>query len=386
MTSVAPNRFPAGIAGAIFILSVLTLFSLPEASAQSFSYGLNGRVDTSIAEVKEVLDLWLRYLDSSPDSAYDNPHWNQEERKAYGPGEFDFTGRLMYQMPASDLVRIFKPVILSIEKENDRYAIRTLFYGDKLEGYMARSNPWAITRVHAIRDHGSWKLANALPTLTAEWRKERVGRITYIFPHDHTLDTTLAQRSNDFCDSVGNLLGREWAPFEYYITHSPDELGRILGFDFFFAGYTSGLSMNSQRKILAGFGSEWYPHEFVHMVAGTIRNRMIDEGLATWIGGSGRRVFPDMAKDLGECLSGINSVRFSDVFNQEWGWQCAAFYTTGAILVDQAYKRGGMAAVRRLMSAPDDEREFVAFLSSELGVAPDDFDAAWRAMVARYSD
>ncbi|MBK6836366.1 MAG: hypothetical protein IPG89_19730 [Bacteroidetes bacterium] len=78
----------------------------------------------------------------------------------------------------------------------------------------------------------------------------------------------------------------------FYITDSGDDLGKLLNFDFFYAGYTTGIGMNDNRMLLSGQGSEYYPHEFIHLIVPKYeRHWMIEEGFATWKGGTMEKTF-----------------------------------------------------------------------------------------------
>src|SRR6476661_11140960 len=86
---------------------------------------IHARVDTTQREKKEVAVLWINYLNSNPDSLYDNPYWNKTEKTKFK--NFDHYVPYMYQIPSKQLLSYYKPTILSIEKEGEHYGIRTLF-------------------------------------------------------------------------------------------------------------------------------------------------------------------------------------------------------------------------------------------------------------------
>src|SRR3954464_14778815 len=86
---------------------------------------IHSRVDTTKPEIKEVALLWINYLNSKPDSLYDNPYWNSAEKLKFR--HFDFSMDYLYQFPSNEVLSYYKPTILSIEKEHDNYCIRTIF-------------------------------------------------------------------------------------------------------------------------------------------------------------------------------------------------------------------------------------------------------------------
>lgn len=366
----------------------IIVFSLTSGQAYSqqlsIDLTIHSRVDTSKQEINEIVTLWTNYLTSKPDSIYDNPYWNEAEKNKFK--DFDMTRQFIYQFPSQQLLNYFKPTILSIEKEGDNYAIRTLFAAEGLKGIYRRSNPWCITKLYAGKENNQWKLKNALPVLTEKWERKTVGKITFIYPHSHQFNDTLAQKSNEFCNRIATEFQfPDWQPFDFYITDSGDELGKLLGFDFFFTGYTTGMGMNDKRILLSGFGSEWYPHEFIHLIVpNNERHGMINEGFATWLGGTMEKSFDERAKILAMQIARNDTITLLDVLNKKWGWQYAAYYTTGAIFCKLAYDKNGIAGVKKLLDIPPDNEKLSETICTLFKIDKTDLDKFWRTETLRY--
>ncbi|KEO75212.1 hypothetical protein [Anditalea andensis] len=346
---------------------------------------IHSRVDMTKIEIRAIANLWINYLNSEPDKISDNPYWNEEEKNLYEG--FDLSRNLLYQFPSGQLLRHFKPKILSIEKEGDNYGIRTMYSAEGLEGEYRKSNPWAIQKLYAVQENSEWRLKNSLPIITADWNRKTVGKISFIYPHNHKFNQELADKANQFCNQISREFNfPEWEPFDFYITHSGDELGKLLNFDFFFAGYTTGIGMNEKRMLLSGFGSEYYPHEFVHLIVPKFeRHSLIDEGFATWKGGAGGgKTFEESAILLANELTDNNTVSFSDIIDKKWGWQYTAYYTTGAILCHAAYENGGIRLVNELLQIPDDRDNLIDNLCSIFNIEKTEFEAFWRVEVLKF--
>lgn len=347
---------------------------------------IHSRVDTTKNEIKQIATLWSNYLNSEPDKISDNPYWNEEEKLKYK--DFDLSRSLLYQSPSNQLLRHFKPKILSIEKEGEHYGIRTMYSADGLEGEYRKSDPWAIQKIYAVRENNQWRLKNSLPIVTANWNRKTIGKITFIYSPNHRFSPELAEKANEFCNQVKNeFLLPEWEPFEFYVTQSGDDLGRLLNFDFFFAGYTRGIGLNEERILLSGMGSEYYPHEFIHLIVPKFdRHRLIEEGFATWIGGQGGETFEESVKLFANELSKNDTVTFSDVLNENWGWQYSAFYTTGAIFCNSAYEKGGVELVNELLKIPNNSEKLIERLCLIYDIEQKDFDGFWRNETLKFLD
>ncbi len=345
---------------------------------------IHSRVDTTKHEIKEIATLWTNYLNSEPDKISDNPSWNEEEKSKYK--DFDLSRRLLYQFPSHQLLREYQPKILSIEKEGAHYGIRTMYSADGLEGEYRKSNPWAIQKIYAVRENNQWRLKNSLPIITHNWNRMTIGKITFIYSPDHEFNQELAVKANEFCNQVKDQFQfPDWEPFDYYITQSGDELGRLLNFDFFAAGYTTGIGFNEKRILLSGFGSEYYPHEFIHLIVPQFdRHGLIEEGFATWLGGAMEKTFEERSKILAQQLIQNDTVTFDDVLNQKWGWQYAAYYTTGAIFCHSAYQKGGIKLVNDLLKTPNDSEKLAENLCLIFDIEKQDLDDFWRSETFKF--
>lgn len=344
---------------------------------------VHSRVDTTNIEIKEVALLWIKYLNSKPDSLYNNPYWNNAEKIKFK--KFDLSTPYIFQFPSEQLLNYYKPTILSIEKEDEHYGIRTIFSAEGLQGEYRKSNPWCITKLYAVKEDRTWRLKNALPIITDKWNKKTVGKITFIYPPHHKFNNELATKASQFCNEITEKFKLpEWEPFDFYITDSGDELGKLLNFEFYFAGYTTGIGMNVNRILLSGLGSEYYPHEFIHLIVPKQdRHWIIEEGFATWKGGQGK-TFEESANILANEIYLNQTVTFTDVLNKKWGWQYFAFYTTSAIFFKVAYDKGGVVLVKKLLETPDNNRKLIQTICSVFEIEEKEIDSFWRREVLKF--
>lgn len=339
---------------------------------------IHARVDTTKQEIKELVALWSNYLNSKPDQVSDSPYWNEAEKKI--SLDVDLSRQLLYQFPSDQLLRYFKPKILSIEKEGNNYCIKTIYWAEGLEEEYSKSNPWAIQKIYAVNENNQWRLKNALPIITESWKKKTFGKIEFIYPSNHSFNDALAAKAMKFCEELSReFLFPDWKPFQFYIAPNSEELGRLLNFDFFYAGYTTGITLTEKRLLLSGLNSEYYPHEFVHLIVPKYdRHKIIEEGFATWKGGQDGKSFEESAKVLANALAKQSGIPFMDVVDKKWGFEYNGFYTTGAILCNTAFKKGGVKLVSELLKIPNDTDNLVNNLSKLFKIEPGNFDEFWR--------
>ena len=111
---------------------------------------------------------------------------------------------------------------------------------------------------------------------------------------------------------------------------------------------------------------------------------MIEEGFATWKGGQGGKTFEESVRLLAGELVKNDTVTFSDVLEGEWGWQYASFYTTGAILLNSAYRKGGLAAIKILLDVPNDNAKLMETVCKLFEIDEGDIDRFWRNEVMNF--
>ncbi len=370
--------------------SVSTLLFLCLAAAgfaqeQKIEVTIHARVDTTDPEIKAVTKLWTNYLNAAPDSIYNNPYWNNAEKITYA--DFDLSRKFIYQAPAAQILGHYKPTVLSVEKEGGYYGIRTIFLADKTASPESNSNPWCITKLHAVKENNEWKLINALPVITKKWTRKKVGEITFIYPPVHQFNLQSAKRSNEFCEYLQSKFKLQaLKPFEFYITNNADDMGKLLNFDFYFAGYTTGAAMRDNNILMSGLGAEYYPHELVHMMLPDAdRHSMIEEGFASWQGGSNGRTFEENILLLADLIYKNEAVTFDAVLKKTGGWQIGAYYTTGAILCKAAFETGGSAYVQSLLNTPNEDNQLIETVCKIFKIKKEDIDTFWKSKVAMYS-
>jgi hypothetical protein len=345
-----------------FLQAFIIFLSTTNCFAQiKIDIDVHTRVNQKNKEVASILEVYKAYLNNRPDSIQtDNPFWCTEDKSKYQ--DFDFTRGFIYdQLPIESLCKLYRFVILSIEKEEESYAIRTAIIAkDLTQPYIREQNPWAITRLYAIKENNSWKLKNAFDFKIKGWKRISESNINYHFPIDINIDKEVILKSKSFCDSAASLLQvKNWQPFDYYITNSGDKESELLGFDFAVSAYTTGMAFKN-NILLGGTSSAFYPHEFVHHVAEEkkIKHKLINEGLATWLGGSnGRETFEQNLHTLSNAIKNNDTITVDKVIDLTWGWTVDAYYTTGGLFCKLVYEKHGLIGLNKLFSIPANDNK-----------------------------
>lgn len=339
---------------AIILLSVVSsnLF----AQEQNIQVQLSWWTDTTThPELEPIVNLYSNYLNSSPDSIYDNPFWNAREKLLYK--DFDLSRNSLFQgsLTAHSLFSNFTPMVLKIEKSDTIYELTSILkakpqMGSEYEPY----NPLAIVKYAVVQENGTWKMANILPYNTENWHKSQLDYITFYTPSPDVNDQPILQKSVKFCDSICMHYSlNKPRPFSVYTINGTHELGQLLGYEYYIYGSAEGKSINN--IVLSGNGSPYYPHEFVHQVwpSNNKRNRLLDEGIATWLGGSMNQDYKDIAKNFSYTVLEKVNGNFEDILENN----TLSYYAQGAILCDMIHHYYGKKKLKLLLEKDTSNNE-----------------------------
>jgi len=338
---------------------------------------------TTQGPVPEIYRAWRDYLRSDATRQSPTKFWSAAEQRKWS--RYDVAGGYAYQgFPATVLsIQLAQPGV------SDEYVVRTLFAST--DGPTNDVKPIALTRVYAIRENGHWVFANALPRLTRDWKRHLVGHVNYIVQPGHTFDEGKARNAVRFADSVAVAFGvQPITNLDYYVTDTPEEIHRILGLDFIVGGEQASYSDPGRQMILVGssvFG-ENHRHELTHSALAPLTwtpntTEIVNEGTATWFGGSLGKSFPQVMRDYAAFLGANPTITLDSVLtvkDHDLGTRPA-----GAALVEMTSQHGGIAALKALMASGRTTAQLRAGLEKALGMPWTEIGQAWRAHVLGYA-
>lgn len=373
------------------VLLILVPLILPQifvAQGNRVHVSIDPTVDTSNKAIESVVKLWEQYLNSHPDSVFDNPFWSELEKRQYKP--FDLVGYTYWTPNFYHLIfSRWKATVLSVSLSDSSFIIRTMFYfsnaKDSCEVYVR-----SIIQTAARLENGSYRLCNVLPVNTRLWHHEQVGSIKFIFPLDHVFDRALAERMNGFIDSLTTLWGLKPALTQYYFADEMDRVAKALGFDYWPSeGNVTGprgFTDVPNRIIYSGGSSEWYPHEFVHVYINPLfpkAHYYFLEGYATLMGGSKGHGLLWHIKRNYQYLKDhpeVDALSFKGV-----DLYIGPQYFIGGLLCRLAEEKGGLQLVRKLMKYGPEDEDLYRAIHDIFGVSKEGVNSFLRAKLAEYS-
>lgn len=358
------------------------------AQESRISIYVNPDIDTSNVHIGEVIRIWNSYLNSHPDSVYDNPWWLTSERSRYN--KFDFLNTVYFTPSLYYFLRYYKPTIMSVTPSDSSYIIRTLFASQTNSGF---SRPFCIIRIMAIKVDGSYRLCNILSFNTRSWPTEKIGSITYRFPPSHRFDPALAERMNAFIDTLTAIWHIKPFPTKFYLVDDLSQIMHLVGFDFYVGESenrgTGGLADIANRIVYGAGQNEWYPHEFVHLYINPLfpnAHHYFLEGYAALLGGSKGHPLPWHARRMQKYLADHPGLDLDSVLTfSHYDSETDPKYVFGGLLCKLALDEGGLPKLRQLFSFGTSDKDFYNAVETVFGVKQSKLNSFIRTKLAEYA-
>jgi hypothetical protein len=378
-----------------FIL-LLFIGSLVQTCAAQPHYGdalVSNGVFLGDPEIKAVCDLWQAYLHSRPDSLYDNPYWDPNEKEVFKTLDILTQSHLgnIYKMMSS-----YPPTILSITPVKKYYKIRTMYAQQADSGFC---DPLAITNVYAKKIKGKYYLCNALLVETERWKFHTIGSIMFISPKSHTFDSVAAVRLASFADSLAEMLDVPTKHTNYFVTDTKDELYKAIGLDYFMGEGNketpSGFADITNSYLYGAGLGEWYPHELVHLYVNPkfkTADPYFTEGIATYFGGSKGHSLDWHIRHADSILAAksdkywIDSALINDWQYGSLDYNTGSCYLLGGLLCKLAVDKGGFALLWKMMEyGPTAEKGRYKVLKELFGIERKEAGVFLRKKIAEYA-
>ena len=367
----------------LFMIGCSSLFS----QSSHVDLYVNPDIDTSNAEIAQVIHLWTNYLNSNPDSIPDNPYWLSAEKQRYK--KYDFLNSVYFNPSLYYFLAYYKPTVMSVSQIDSEYVIRTLF-AKQTDSHFSR--PFCIVCIRATKENEMFRLGNVLSVNTKSWEKETVGSITFIFPASHHFNKDLAERMNSFVDSLTTLWDMKVFPTEFYLTDDLSDIMEILGFDYYVGeSYNrgkGGLTDVANRIVYGAGQDEWYPHEFVHVYINPLfpmAHYYFLEGYAALLGGSKGHDLSWHMKRMQKHLEVHPNIDLDSLLTfSRFDPYTDPKYVFGGLLCRLALEKGGLPTLKLLFSFGTNDNDFYNAIQTVLGIKQQELNQVIRQKLAEY--
>lgn len=327
-------------------------------------------MDTSAnSSYNEYIKFWTDFLYEENDSIR-KTYWLPSQIKRFGD-DYSLFYNSLFQYPPKSLLNYYKPYILSIYFESDTCHIVTAFWNFNFRPNdttsAQNSNPFSILEIGVLKKNNNLYLTNLYDKRVQNWEKVRYGKITYLINPSLTPNKLEMEDAKNFVDTMTNIFSTEIDSITYVVCKTPQSLGYLLGFNFFYAGFATGKTFINAKIIISGRGSFNYPHELTHIIVDPFLKpgHFLSEGIATFFGGSTNKTYKQLLKEFKNKYYPITKITFNEINEKPNSLDA---YISSALMINTIYNRYGIGGLEELNSSPNEADKCLKHLSMTFNI------------------
>jgi hypothetical protein len=275
----------------LYVKMIYILFSCSPANEIDDTHILtiSPNIDQSNDFNQRIIANLTDFLVSKNSSLTENTYWDTLDFKKYVYPYLD-----IHQMENSNQgANFFKPTLMEIAHTEDPdlklLKIAFIGYNQKTKENQLKS----IYNILAHKQDEKMVFKRCTEWLTHNWQTLNEESIIYKIPTCKNANKEEISRQLKEIQSICRFFETQPIPITYYSCSSPKEIFEIKGFDYHPLMYvsSSGGLADYGNIVYSGNDSEYYTHEIVHIYTMNLFpriNKFVDEGMATFFGGSGK--------------------------------------------------------------------------------------------------
>jgi len=260
-----------------------------ESKQEIFALSVSPVIDKTDKINQSIIETLTEFLKTKNNSLTENKNWIQSDFQKNIYPYFD-----IYNIENSSYgLDFYRPTLMEIiqtEKPTQKI-LKIAFIGHNFE--TNENQLKSIYNVIANIQQDKVLFSRYLDYTTQNWKTETKGSLTYRISPNKTINETEIEKQQKDIDKICNFFQCKAIAITYFSCINPKELFEIKGFDYnpmMYIDKTGGFAEYG-NVIFSGNSSEIYTHEIVHIYTNNLFpkiNKFIDEGIATYIAGSGK--------------------------------------------------------------------------------------------------
>lgn len=364
----------------LFIFLILIISSSYSYSQEKNNFFLNYTLKKNYSN--DVLDQFYKLI---------NETLTHEKSTFWGESKF-------FKDPDADILNIFKNAknhkitILSITNIDDK---RSLIKIALIKSTNDFSNLYAIYNFIAYKSENKILFENVLDYNVKDFKVYNVGEIKYLTYRDYSFDKKNAKKMVRFNNQIATFFEKETIYSTYFLCKDMNHFKMIRGFDFddmmVAQNQIGAETFPSDNLIFSGNNSEYYPHEIVHLYTSkyfTKTHRIIDEGIATYFGGSKGTEFKEHIKKVKNHLKENDINFYEKLFKESEQYvlddTTSLWYTIGSLLCDISLKKYGKEGLLRLMNSGKKDEDLLLTIEKVFKIKRENFDSFIKKELLNY--
>ena len=283
--------------------------------------------------------------------------------------------------PHKDLYLLFNngyktyiPTIISVVKTNNKFIVKIAVMG----------NPEGFNSLYAIYDlgvnlvNGEAFFYNMLNSNLSNFNKKTISNITYFFKD--TVNKNQIANQIEFNQYLVKFFQKQNFEFNFIVAKNYEEMLKLQSYNYIddmYVNSSGGIAYANDKIVFSANNSFYYPHEVVHLFTNKYYpniHEIIDEGIATYLGGSKEISYNDLKNELGLKVKSYNSDFKKLIFEYDYKYiplskGTPIFYVIGAFICEEVYKNKGLRGLEQIMNTGyEDDKKLLSEICKVLEV------------------
>ncbi len=316
-------------------------------------------IDKERPQHKLIISTLIDFLKSKNSSLSANDFWLKSDFEKYVYPYLD-----IYNIEQSKHGKdFFKPSLMEVlSTANEKQKILKIAF----IGHNPKTKENVIKCVYNIIanvEGEKIKFSRYLDVATGSWTTQKVGSINYVVSPNRKLNVAEMELQRKEVTQLVNFFQTESINITYYSCVNPKELFEIKGFDYnpmMYVDKSGGLA-DFGNIIFSGNSAEIYTHEIIHVYTNKLYpnlNKFIDEGLATYIAGSGKYDYKwhrtQLRKFIAENPTHDFKAHFDPYERLYFEDETSIPYLTAALICERTNRMYGKDKLLQLLKSKDE--------------------------------
>lgn len=275
----------------------------------------------------------------------------------------EMIGRIVSVGANDSIENFYKPDILGIMNiDNDqKYLAKIAFVSHD----SSRSSVQVIYNLIINLDtNNNATISNYTDWITQTWYKTKIGSFTFYKQSKEVFNVSEAKRLDSFNVSIAKIFEKPIKTYTYYSCLDPFQLFQIRGFDYnprMFYARNGGFLFN-KNIVFSGSNTEYYPHEVAHAYTADYRtdnsSRISDEGIVSYLGGSGGLNYKDLLKQFKHYIL-QNNLKITSFLTEDSdkniSEDVSTLYALGSLIAKLSYDKYGLSGWKTFLDTPENK-------------------------------
>lgn len=304
-------------------------------------------IDTNDVNKQEILSRFKGFLEVKNTLYKDNPFWVDSDFERYVIPYYDIIG-LEYDRYARTYEPVYPMQLMELFQINETEYLIKIGYS-RVDSATSQIFTSCLYNIVAEKIEGEWYFKRSTDYFTKDWSIVQKENITYYLPPGKEPNLQEVESQLEDIHKLTDFFEWDAFPITYYSCNNPVQMMQVKGFDYHVSMYLSrtGGAAALGNIVYSGNNSEFYTHEIVHLyMTEQFRgaNLLLNEGIATYFGGSGLYDYQWHKQNMKEYLK-ENDLNFSDylvAYNYFYiNDETPVSYMVGALICEKIMKEKG---------------------------------------------